>query len=200
MTEQAPEKFINDHPLLDVSGFYLWYVTAELPVQPISVDNQAYTTEPWRGCVPTWHLRADGTLTLVQIAVPRFDEQEDIEYVLQPVENGLVSGDFELIFRRFVGPPNQVIPFRDGRLCEDQALWITEKNPVEVEVSRVIKGGLLVYCKAMAVRGFIPRSWLPAEAKSNLHRLIGRRYICQLTIDDKRRNCIFRPLTGLESG
>ena len=101
MTAQYPEEFVNEHASIDVSALLLYFVTADLPVEPDPPEDAIHSTALWRGYIGVWRLNRDGTLDLVQLEFQRLNAAN----VVQRFEPQRATGDFELVFRPFFFRP-----------------------------------------------------------------------------------------------
>ena len=90
MTAQCPEEFVNEHPSVDVSALWLYFVTADLPVEPEPPEDTILSTALWRGYIGVWRLNRDGTLDLLRFEFERLGE----ENAIQRFEPRRATGDF----------------------------------------------------------------------------------------------------------
>ncbi len=170
-----PEQFVNEHPRVDVSPLKLYFVSAELPVEPSPPVDALRCTALWRGYIGTWRLNADGTLNLLKYTFPHFDDEES---TIQEFAPKAVRGDFELTFRPFFHGPSTDIPFVDGRVIEDKTNWKIEDQTIEAEAYNFLgESGLVV--RTLGGTAFIPRSLL-LEPTSKLETMVGKRFHCEV--------------------
>lgn len=133
LTAQIPDRLDNHHPRLTLAGLHLYgvirgdirarfgwgepYRFATPPAPPGSGRCSAL----WRGYVSTFRLDPDGRLELVAHA-----------YLLSPGEwrtepvGEWLGGDFWLVMKPAFFAPRTYVPFRDGRVVEDEAAWVAE--------------------------------------------------------------------------
>lgn len=173
---------------MDVRLLRLYFVSAELPIEPEPPEDSLRSTSLWRGYIGTWRLNLDGTLYLLKFSFPRFIGEGSITQEFPPVT---VHGDFELTFRPFFYGPNTRIPFVDGLLVEDRDKWSIDDQAIEVQAYKTLdESGLIV--QTLWGPGYVPRSMLLDPAR-NLEAMLGQRFHCEISdYDDERRTWILR--------
>ena len=89
------------------------------------------STACYRGYVASFTLNADGTLTLAHFEYTTFepavvDGKDSVSInVIEDAVGQNVEGDFWMVLRpHFYTDPTTFVPFRDGRIVEDQSEWI----------------------------------------------------------------------------
>lgn len=135
MTVQAPEKLVNEHPRVDLSGLSLYgVIRGDCRSNHGYGDGNAFMTRPsppadatvctalWRGYIATFVLQADGRLRLECFEYPL-----DIENWRRQEVNELLVGDFWMLMTHVFFGPRTYVPFRDGAIVEDKEQWFTEE-------------------------------------------------------------------------
>lgn len=187
MTAQMAEQFINNHPRVDVSWLKLYFVSAELPVEPAPPESALRSTALWRGYIGTWRLNADGSLELLRFTFPHFIDEGSTTQEFAPKA---AKGDFRLTFRPFFHGPNTEIPFVEGRVVEDKCQWNIEDEVLAAEAYEAQQeSGLCV--RIWGGVGFVPRDLL-LEPASKLEEMVGRRLHCKVVGFDDRGTLILR--------
>ena len=196
VTAQMAERFINEYPRLDVSLLRLYFVSAELPVEPNPPDDVLRCTALWRGYVGTWRLNFDGTLDLLKFTFPHF---EDDKTTTQEFDPATATGTFHLTFRPFFNGPNTEIPFIDGHVIEDESQWRIDDQTIDAEAFKSLdQSGLIV--RTFGGTAFLPRSLL-LEPTTDLATMVGLRFRCEIyDRDDDRGTLILREIEPNNGG
>jgi hypothetical protein len=137
MTAQMPDQLINKHPRVNLRGLNLygvirgdvrsnsgWGKPYEFSRTPHARKDTPRCSANWRGYVAVFQLHAAGYLELVYYRYPLSLGKSKTETVCEKL-----SGDFWLVFKRNFFGPRTYIPFRNGRIVEEQTEWITEPPP-----------------------------------------------------------------------
>lgn len=129
MPAQLPDRLVNDHPQVDFGTLQLFAIVRgrrrarprwdnQYPfIHPPRPSKEAVHPRLWRGYVAQYRLRPDGSLVLESYQYP-FDP-------LQPDEtlHEVLEGDFWLLMKATFFGDCTYIPFRQGRIETDRALW-----------------------------------------------------------------------------
>ena len=182
------ERFINEHPCVDVSPLKLYFVTAELPIEPTPPEDALRCTALWRGYIGTWRLNANGTLELLGFTFPHFDDGKNLTQEFPPAK---ADGNFTLTFRPFFQGPNTKVPFENGHVIEDRKKWQIDDQTLDAQAYEAYgDAGLLV--RIVGGTGFIPKSMLLAPSRK-LETMVGQRFRCEFVgRDEDRRAWILR--------
>lgn len=193
LTAQMPERFINDNERVDVLCLRLYFVSADLPVQPSPPKDHLRCTALWRGYVATWRLNDDRSLDLLRFEFPHY---EDSKTVVQELSPQRIKGDFSLAFRHFFHGPTTEIPFQDGMIIEDPGMWRIEDQRLTAQVTEHIDDSGVV-ARTIGGVGFIPRSLLQSR-DMDLQSLVGKRVQCIIHDCDARGSFIYKPVAEFE--
>lgn len=195
MTDQRPERFLNANERVDLSCLELYFVSADLPIEPCPPDDHLSSTGLYRGYVATWRLNDDGTLELLRFEFPNYIEPR---VVVQEVAPTKIQGDFPITFRPFFHGPNTEIPFRNGHVIEDRANWSIEDQRLTAQVTESLGEAGLV-ARTIGGVGFIPRTFL-SSPDVDLDSLVGKRVQCLIhDRDEERRSFIYKPVAEFEN-
>jgi len=135
MTAQVPDRLMNKHPRVQLRGMQLygvirgniransgWGQRYEFTRPPTPPKDVPRCSALWRGYTATFRLDSEGELSLVSYSYPRSKKKAEIESV-----NEKLSGDFWLVFKHSFFGPRTYVPFKDGRIVEDDTEWVTEE-------------------------------------------------------------------------
>ena len=134
MTAQSPEQLENAHPEIDFGKLYLYRViTGDITANHGWGDPYPFQNQPqlpgdqkpfsalWRGYVGSFHLGADGKLTLKKYTYPNSPTRG--KHLQQTVNEELV-GDFWLVMKLGFRAPRTYVPFQDGVIVTNRDEWV----------------------------------------------------------------------------
>ena len=134
MTAQAADNLINDHPAVDFGGLHLHgIIRGNIHSnngwgEPYRFTNPADPPKDvprcsalWRGYVATFRLATDGQLELLEYSYPL-----SLSKARKQAVKETLTGDFWLVMKHNFFGPRTYVPFRDGRIVEDQSEWRRE--------------------------------------------------------------------------
>jgi hypothetical protein len=192
VTDQVPERILNEHPRLDFTNYSLYFVNGtELPVAPKNAGEAMRCTALWRGYVATFRLTGDGRLVLTHYEYPYSDIPG------HDVENGLLTGDFSLVFRQTFWGPSVAVPFRDGYVVEDRSQWDIDDQTILATVGCIQNNGLYIWMNTLDTSGWVPRQYVLPEYAGDLSVLVGRELIVEIVKFYRERNNIVVRMLGL---
>lgn len=126
MTGHVPDHLINDHPRVDLSGLHPYSVICgDVHANYGWGDGHYQFVHPacsamWKGLTATYRLHADGQLELISFEFPPVGKRRGrMERV-----NERLSGDFWLVLKPHFEGQRSYIPFRAGRIVEDETAWV----------------------------------------------------------------------------
>jgi hypothetical protein len=135
MTAQVSDRLVNNHPRVKLRGLHLYgvvrgdidanrgwgerYTFVKPPQPPTDVSR---CSALWRGFTSTFQIDSGGELELVSYHYPRSSGKATTE----PIHEKLV-GDFWLVLKHSFFGPRTYVPFKDGRIVEDETAWVIEE-------------------------------------------------------------------------
>lgn len=133
MTAQTPDRLVNAHPDVDLTGYQLFGVVTEDPTsqhrQPYPFKSKATpdarmaSTAVARGYISLFRLNSTGRLSLKGFAyLPHKGRAPDM------LDEEL-EGDFWLVFRQTFFGDSVYLPFRNGIVVSDRSQWSHVPSP-----------------------------------------------------------------------
>lgn len=135
MTAQVPDRLMNKHPRVKLRGMHLygvvrgdirtnsgWGQRYEFTKPPTPTKDVPRCSALWRGYTATFRLDSEGELELVSYRYPRSLTKTETEPV-----NEKLSGDFWLVLKHNFFGPRTYVPFKDGKIVEDESEWVVEE-------------------------------------------------------------------------
>jgi hypothetical protein len=135
MTAQIADRLINKHPRVMLRGLQLYGVTrGDISANNGWGERYKFANPPrppegispcsalWRGYIATFRLDQVGELELISYRYPFGSSKAKTQRV-----NEKLSGDFWLVFKHNFFGPRTYVPFKDGRIVEDESTWVIEK-------------------------------------------------------------------------
>lgn len=135
MTAQVPDRLMNKHPRVKLRGMQLYgvvrgdihansgwgqrYEFAKPPTPPTDVPR---CSALWRGYTATFRLDSEGELELLSYRYPRTLAKVETDPV-----NEKLSGDFWLVLKHNFFGPRTYVPFKEGKIVEDESEWVVEE-------------------------------------------------------------------------
>jgi hypothetical protein len=136
MTAQVPDRLLNKHPRVKLRGLHLygvvrgdirgansdWWQLYDFAKPPTPPKEVPRCSALWRGYTATFRLDSEGELELLSYRYPR----TMMRAVTEPV-NEKLSGDFWLVLKHNFFGPRTFVPFKDGKIVEDEFEWVVEE-------------------------------------------------------------------------
>jgi hypothetical protein len=137
LTAQIPEKLVNNAENIDFGEFHIHSICVSKPADfnnwkgyPFknkgNMDKFVASSACWRGYVSVYELAPSGELTLIRFEYPFGREKREHDKV-----NELLVGNFWLELRESFFGSKMFIPFKDGKIVDDESEWILQNKPNE---------------------------------------------------------------------